>query len=265
MIRPTFSFLIIFLFFVFVVVAQPLDVASSNITVDTTNVSTNGTSCLESKVCNIWSSLVDCNNPQYRNCTVYNVSGVCGFNSSIIENKSNSCPIISNSGGGGYNSYKAKNVTQNYTIVNSKDWSCSLWTACVDGRRTRTCNTTLKTYSESDIPLLEKECSVIVVDKLVEVVLDFCSNNILDVGESDVDCGGDCEPCPEPEPPELIIDGESIPWTKYAFWGLFIIIVIGSIYSFFKKDKREELPLNESDNELLQEEVKDDKEDNINT
>ena len=121
-----------------------------------------------------WTEITDAAQDKTDNTFTFTVTSFSGF--SVKQETVPSAPPSKGGGGG------AAIVTKC-----NESWTCSDWSACIEGIRTRTCNDLKNCGTILNKPAEVESCAEAIVS---------CSNGIKDNDESDVDCGGTvCPAC----------------------------------------------------------------------
>jgi hypothetical protein len=124
-------------------------------------------------------------------------------------------------------------------------WSCSEWGACMNGSKSRTCTDKNYCGTTDKKPVVTRLCGEAAVEAA-------CSNNVQDQGETGVDCGGPCGPCPaevvrESDFPPVVgaVTKEIVTHWPYEIMAVIIFIVafmmyrIGTLKNVERRQKRD--------------------------
>jgi len=141
------------------------------------------------------------------------------------------------------------------------DWFCQPWSACAAGMQTRTC--ALNDYPECNLqwamPVTEQACEMPIpaatcVDNMLnqgETGIDCggpcapcpsCFDNVQNQGETGIDCGGPCEPCaPTVEVPVVVKKQLDLGWLWILLSFLILVGIAITAVVFFEKRHKEEV------------------------
>ncbi|MBU1202258.1 MAG: hypothetical protein KJ583_00995 [Nanoarchaeota archaeon] len=119
---------------------------------------------------------------------------------------------------------------RNCTYVELPDcqevWRCSDWSACSpDNRQTRSCEELNNCDTQLEKPETTKVCTYIPT----------CTDSIKNQGETGVDCGGPCLPCPTIETPKAIQEEKTV-ISSILLLLAFMILSLLLVYKYFHKE-----------------------------
>lgn len=146
------------------------------------------------------------------------------------------------SGSGGAGSSGAAASTGGFFGYSCQEkWTCTEWSACIDGLQSRECSDDNKCRTSTSKPSLEREC---LSQESSSAQAGQCSNGVKDSGEDDIDCGGICAPCvikrfasiPIPQISFAEIT-KQFPWVIMLVTGILAGIMAGAdrTYTFYVK------------------------------
>lgn len=188
--------------FIMALVAAVVLAANASLNISISTLPSNE-SCNESdSVCQSWGSCDD--SIQFRTCTIYNSSNVCGNITSYQENRSCTNPSTGGGGGGSHHSSSGSLV---YSC--NENLSCGNWSECSEGFQTRICKNsacgfkTLRTCESETIP------------KIVNPPIND-SVNVSEVKEELV--VQEVEPVICPEPQIVYVENNSTAYEKFVWW-----------------------------------------------